>query len=372
VKIVAAHYRTGARVEFTVEKGRAKSREFRGRGDALVGPGLVDLQNNGYAGVDFNRPETTPEQIAAAIRVMWTHGCATVLPTVITAAPERLEHLLRTIVAAREIDGDVRASVPGIHLEGPFISPIDGARGAHPHAHVRPIDRKLWRRLQRAAEGLIRLVTVAPELRGAPAFIRELRGEGILPAIGHTLATRRDINAASEAGALVSTHLGNGCPQMLHRHENPILAQLGEDRLAATFIADGIHLPPEVLRSFIRAKSAERTILVTDAMAAAGAPPGAYTIGDIQVEVGRDRVVRQPGSPNFAGSALTMDAAVENTVRHGALGLADAWDAASTWPARLLAPTRVAPSTLIARAEGGTFEPIALIRGQRVLWSRED
>jgi N-acetylglucosamine-6-phosphate deacetylase len=138
---------------------------------------------------------------------------------------------------------------------------------------------------------------------------------------------------------------------LLHRHENPVLAQLGEDSLAASFIADGIHLPLEVLRTFIRAKGPSRTVLVTDAMSAAGAPPGRYTIGDLVVEVGKDRIVRQPGSPNFAGSALTMNDAVANTVRAG-LGLPEAWIAASTTPAKLLqrfGGVRVNPAQIVAR-----------------------
>ena len=321
MKAVARHFSTGARRTFDLP---GASRE-----KLLFGPAFVDLQCNGFAGVDFNRPETTPEQICASIYAMWRTGCAVVLPTVITAATDRLEHLLRTLVAARKLDAEVRRSVPGFHLEGPFISPIDGARGAHPHAHVRPCDVKLWRRLHRAADGLIRLVTLAPEVSGALPFIRRLRSEGVVVAIGHTLATRAQVAASAEAGAQLSTHLGNGCPQMLHRHENPVLAQLGEDRLAATLIADGIHLPPDVLRTFVRAKTTSRSILVTDAMAAAGAPPGRYTIGDLAVEVGSDRVVRQPGSPNFAGSALTMDAAVKNAVACRAMPLSEAWRAAS-------------------------------------------
>ncbi len=317
----AAHFHSGVRRTFRLPGRRGE--------ELLCGPAFVDLQCNGFAGVDFNRPETTPEQICAAIRAMWRTGCTRVLPTVITAAPDRLEHLLRTLALARKLDPDVRNSVPGFHLEGPFISPLDGARGAHPREHVRACDTRLWQRLQRAAEGRILLVTLAPEAGGAPALIRRLRREGVIVALGHTLASRKEIAAAAAAGAQLATHLGNGCPQTLHRHDNPVLAQLGEDRLMATFIADGIHLPPDVLRSFIRAKTPARSILVSDAMAAAGAAPGCYTIGELVVEVGKDRIVRQPGSPNFAGSALTMDAALRNTLACGAMTLREAWRAAS-------------------------------------------
>ena len=372
MKIVAADYRTGAVSEFHFQGGKVRvGKRSRGRASHLSGPAFVDLQCNGFAGVDFTRPETTPEQVCQAVHAMWKTGCASLLATVITASPDRLEALLRTLVAAREMDADVRRSIPGFHLEGPFISEVDGARGAHPREHVRPPDLKLWKRLQKAAEGLIRLVTVAPEVSGATRLIRQLRSENVLVALGHTMATREQICAAAAAGAIMSTHLGNGCPQLLHRHENPVLAQLGEDSLAASFIADGIHLPLDVLRTFIRAKGPSRTMLVTDAMSAAGAPPGRYTIGDLVVEVGKDRIVRQPGCPNFAGSALTMNAAVANTVRAGALGLPEAWMAASTIPAKLLqrfGGVRVNPAQIVARQMESGLEIRAVIRFGRVVY----
>jgi N-acetylglucosamine-6-phosphate deacetylase len=232
---------------------------------------------------------------------------------------------------------------------------------------------KLWRRWQKEAGDRIRLVTVAPEVRGACEFIRLLRTEKVLPALGHTLADAACVSRACDAGAMMSTHLGNGCPQMIHRHRNPIFAQLGEDRLAASFIPDGVHLPPEVLRSLWRAKAVG--VLVTDAMAAAGAPPGRYSIGELEVEVGADRIVRQPGSPNLAGSALTMNDAVANLVRFARVPLAEAWDAASLRPWALLTAARAVRgplrSTLIAKWSEGKFTPLAALRGERVLWAKE-
>jgi N-acetylglucosamine-6-phosphate deacetylase len=345
----------------------------RKRATAVFGPGFVDMQCNGYAGVDFNRRETEPIVIAEAIRAMWEHGCTEVLPTFITAAPDALDEYLNDVHKALEGDVETARSVPGFHLEGPFISPEDGARGAHPPKHVRPVDAKLWRRWQKAAGGRIRLVTIAPEVRGAIPFIRKLREEKVLPAIGHTLADAACVASATEAGAMMSTHLGNGCPQNMHRHQNPIFAQLGEDRLLASFIADGIHLPPEVLRALWRAKGGG--ILVTDAMAAAGAPPGRYSIGELELEVGADRIVRQPGSPNFAGSALTMNEAVANLVRFAHIPLADAWDAASLVPWALLTKAGVVrgplTSTVIGNFADGELKMVAALRGGRVLWNAE-
>lgn len=359
MKLRAAHYRTGRKVECEVADAPAAKTRL------VCGPGFCDLQCNGYAGVDFNHPETRPEEIATAIIALRSTGVTQLLPTVITAAPDRLEHLLRTIVHALELDRTLRGAVPGFHLEGPWISPEDGARGAHPADHLRPINRRLWSRLQRAAEGQIRMVTIAPELPGAAAFVRQLRGEGVLPALGHTLANETQIAGAVEAGALLSTHLGNGCPEMLHRHWNPIYAQLADDRLAASLIADGVHLPPAVLQTFFRTKGAARTVLVTDAMAAAGAPPGHYTLGDLVLEVGRNRVVREPGKPYFAGSALTMDRAVMTLVQATDASLADAWDAASIRPRKLLEMTadrrisRRAAGTVVASWNGGHLQIVS-------------
>lgn len=374
-KIVAAHYRTGAVFEITLAGARVVGhRSVRAKTDVVFGPGFLDLQCNGYAGIDFNHPDTTAEQMAAAIRAMWRDGCTHVLPTLITASVERLGVLFRRLAEALEMDPDVAASVPGFHLEGPFMSPEDGARGAHPLAHMRDVSRKLWRGWQRAAGGRIALVTVAPEVRGVLPFIRQLRSENVLPALGHTMADATTIARACDAGALMTTHLGNGCPQMMHRHSNPVLAQLAEDRLAASIIPDGVHLLPEVVRLYHRVKGPESTVLVTDAISAAAAPAGRHTIGDLVIEVGSDRVVRQPGSPNLAGSALTMSEAVANYVGMTGVSLAEAWEAASARPWGLLckagAAKRVPASTVFARWREGRLSVLATIHGQRVLWSK--
>lgn len=370
----AAHYRTGETFDFTFRDGKlTEQKAVKGRTDLLFGPGFFDLQNNGYAGVDFNHLALTPERAAEGIRGMWRHGCTHVLPTVITQQPERMEFLLRTLHAARQ-EGGIGGSVPGFHVEGPFISPEDGARGAHPLHAVRPVSVPLWQRLQRATAQGVALLTLAPEVRGALPFITRLRAEKVLPAIGHTMTNTALVERAAAAGALMSTHLGNGCPQLLHRHANPIYAQLGCDALSASLITDAIHLPAEVVRSMARAKGLARTVVVTDSMAAAGAPPGRYTIADMEMEVGADRVVRQPGSPNFAGSALTMDRAVVNFAQMAEVPLADAWDAGSLLPWKLLdqAGAGLARARekgwIIAKAEAGSLEVRATWRGKRVLW----
>jgi N-acetylglucosamine-6-phosphate deacetylase len=375
--VTATHYRSGEVREFTVRDDRIvaeRAVRSRTKPGLLFGPGLVDLQCNGYSGVDFNHPATTVEQIRSSIRSMWRDGCTVVLPTVITAPRERLSELFDRLVKAVEAP-EIAQTAPGFHLEGPFISPEDGARGAHPLAAVSPPDSRLWKAVQKAAAGRIALLTLAPETKGAFRLIPRLREKNILPAIGHTMATTAQISAAADAGAMMSTHLGNGCPQQIPRHANPIFAQLGEDRLAASVIPDGIHLPPEVIRSIARVKGPERTVIVTDAMAAAAAPPGRYTIGDLVVEVGGDRVVRQPGSSNFAGSALTMNEAVIKYCRMTGRSLAESWDAASRVPLRLLSEAgklgQLDCGTIIVDADERGFSVIATFRKRRMLWADE-
>ena len=373
MNLVAAHYRTGETWEFRLSERRVLSRRrVRAKAEAVFGPGFVDLQCNGYKGVDFNHPDDSAEVCAEAVRALWETGVAHVLPTLITTSKAWFRENISQLNEALALDADVRRSVLGYHLEGPFLSPVEGARGAHPLGDIAPVSAKLWRELQRIAEGRIRLVTLAPELRGACALIRELRTSGVLPALGHTLATHAQVAAACDAGAMLATHLGNGCPQAMHRHGNPIFAQLGEVRLWASLIADGAHLPPEVVRVFSAALGA-RAVLVTDAMSAAGAPPGRYSIGKLHVEVGSDGVVRQPGSPNLAGSSLTMGNAVANFARFTGLSLADAWDAASLRPWALLrkagAVRKPTPGSTVIASVGERLKVLATLHGQRVLWS---
>ena len=251
----------------------------------------------------------------------------------------RCEHArtLAAIARAREQEPILRRAIPGVHLEGPFLSPEDGPRGAHPAASIRDPDWDLFRGIQEAAGGLIRLVTIAPERPGAIGVISQLRQAGIVVGIGHTDAKDTDIDHAVEAGARLSTHLGNGAHAVLPRHRNYIQKQLAVDALVASLISDGHHLPSYVVKNMIRCKSVDRVILVTDAMAAAAAPPGNYRLGEVLAEVGPDGYVRLPGTPYLAGSALTMDRAIENAARFAALTIEDALRLANRQPRMLFA-----------------------------------
>lgn len=280
---------------------------------------LFDIQVNGFAGVDFQQSALTTAQMRRAVDALAAHDTGRIFATLITDDLDSLRAKLANLERIRAEDPVVAAAVCGYHLEGPWLSPEAGYRGAHDPRFMGAPDRERFDALQAAAGGRIRLVTLAPELPGSPDFIRHLRASGVHVSLGHTNASMRDIEAAIEAGARFCTHLGNGVPAEMPRHDNVIQRLLSFDELTAFLIPDGIHLPPFVLKNFFRAKPARKALFTTDCMAAAGAPPGRYTLGTVEVEVGADRVVRQPGRPNFAGSALAPDEGVANLV--GWLGL---------------------------------------------------
>ncbi len=299
----------------------------------LLAPGFIDLQVNGFAGVDFNNPSTTIEDVARAIRALFSTGVTRFYPTVITGPYEDMERALRNLARARQSLPEGPA-IAGIHLEGPYIAAEDGPRGAHPARWVRPPDLDEFHRLQEAAGGLIRLLTLAPEWPGALRFIEALVRERVTVAIGHTSATGEQITAAVSAGATLSTHLGNGAHAVLPRHPNYIWEQLAEDRLAAGFIADGIHLPACFLKVALRAKGLDRAFLVTDASAPACCPPGRYRLGEQEVDLTPEGRVVLAGQDRLAGSALRMDRGVENLMRLAGLSLSKALAMATVNPAR--------------------------------------
>lgn len=299
---------------------------------------LFDLQVNGFAGVDFQQPGVGLDDMRRAVAALRAHQTQRILLTLVTDEIDALCHKFAGYEKLRQADAEVAAAVPGYHLEGPWLSSEPGFCGAHPPALMCAPSLADYRRLQEAAGGNIRLITVAPEWPGSDEFIAEVVRDKVVISLGHTDASEAQIDAAIRAGATLITHLGNGVPQMLHRHDNVVQRLLARDELIACLIPDGIHLPPFVLRNFFRARLPGRAIFTTDAMAAAGAPPGRYTIGKSEVE-SRDGVVRVPGKPNFAGSALTPDRGVANAAQWLGISLADARALFSTTAARLFAIT---------------------------------
>ena len=307
----------------------------------LVAPGLVDLQINGYGGIEFNDPQLTPDKVRQVALSQDPFGVTSFLATVTTDSHQVLAQSLTTIGRAIGQLPDVAARIPGIHLEGPFISPDDGPRGAHPRQHVRPPDWDEFRRLQDAAGGRIKLLTVSPEYVAAPQFIRQVAASGVLVAIGHTKATSDQLGAAAHAGARMSTHLGNGAHPQIRRHPNYIWDQLADDRLVASLIADGHHLPPAVVKSMIRAKTLERIVLVSDITSMGGMPAGRYQTGLGELEVLANGKLVPAGQPEIlAGASLPIHVCVANVMRFAGIDLAAAIAMSSTRPAALIGQER--------------------------------
>lgn len=298
-----------------------------------VSPGFIDLQVNGFLGVDFNDPKCSPDQIARSIRALFATGVTRFYPTVITGSPDDMVGALRNLRCAKERLRE-GAAMDGFHVEGPHISPDDGPRGAHPRRWVRPPDLDEFRRWQEATGNQVRIVTLAPDWPESPHYIETITAEGVVASIGHTNATTQQLADAVRAGATLSTHLGNGAHPVMRRHPNYLWEQLAEDRLMADFIVDGIHLPPSFLKVALRAKTVARSVLVTDAAAPAGCPPGRYQLGEQAVELTADNRVMLVSQERLAGSALRMDRGVENLMRIAGLSLADAVSMATTNAAR--------------------------------------
>ena len=303
--------------------------------------GLFDIQINGYAGVDFNSAALTPDGLDHALHAMLRAGVTRCLPTLITATEAELCARLQALDRAIRSSRLGPLMVPGLHLEGPFLNPMPGYAGCHPAAAMVLPEPGLLARLMAETATPIRLLTLAPERTGAWATIAWARARGIAVAMGHTAATLADVAMAADAGLTLSTHLGNALPQPQPKFLNPLIAQLSEDRLHASFIADGIHIPPHALKVLLRAKGFSKCILVTDATAAADTAPGMYEFAGMRIEHAADGSVREPGSDVLAGSALTLDRAVRNVVGWGFACGADAVAMASSHPAALLGMTAV-------------------------------
>jgi N-acetylglucosamine-6-phosphate deacetylase len=272
----------------------------------------------------------TSEEVSRALEAVRRTGVTRCLPTVITSSTDDFARCAKAILASGH------PAVAGLHMEGPYISPDDGPRGAHPRAWVRDASVDDFERRQEAADGRIRIVTLAPEVRGALGLIEHLVERGVRVALGHSDAGPGAIADAVSAGATMSTHLGNGCADTMARHPNLLWRQLAEDRLVAGLIVDGIHLPPDMIKVMVRAKTPERCILVTDAVTCAGCSPGRYRIGTLDVELSAEGRVWSATSGTLAGSALLLPDGVAHLCRFTGLSLEEALPLASVHPARYL------------------------------------
>lgn len=302
-----------------------------------VAPGLVDLQVNGYDGQEFSSAELTVERVAAIAARMAEFGVTRFLPTLTTQSAEVFEHALATLAEACRWQPRLARQIAGIHLEGPYLSAEDGPRGAHPAAHCRPPDWAEFQRFQRAAQGRVRLMTLAPELPGAAEFTRQATAAGVVVAIGHTAASGAQIAEVVAAGARLSTHLGNGAHGMLRRHPNYLWDQLAEDRLWASLIVDGQHLPRAVVTTFLRAKTPARCLLVSDLSGLAGLPPGRYTSSGCELEILPDgRLVIAGQQQLLAGASRPLGDCIAQVMAWGGLDLPQAVALATRQPCALM------------------------------------
>ncbi|MGL4553106.1 MAG: N-acetylglucosamine-6-phosphate deacetylase [Gemmataceae bacterium] len=340
MRLRGRHYRTRQPTDVVVAGGVITSvgppAGTPDREAGWIAPALFDLQINGCLGKPFVSPALTLDDAAAVVRACRRHGISGLCPTLITGSFDAVTHGLRVLRRACEQSSEMARAMPCFHLEGPYISPDDGPRGAHPLAHVRPPDDDEFRRLQDAAGGRVKLLTLAPETAGALGFIERRVREGVVVAIGHTAATPEQIRDAVTAGARLSTHLGNGSHALLPRHPNYLWEQLADDRLTASVIADGHHLPDALLRCFARVKGRGRLILTCDASSLAGSPPGRYREWGQEIDVLPGGKVVVPGTPFLAGSGVLLDACVAKMASLGELPLADVLDLAGANPRALL------------------------------------
>jgi N-acetylglucosamine-6-phosphate deacetylase len=304
----------------------------------FLGSGLIDLQINGINGIDFNIPSLSQEDIQNATHYLLSKGITTFLPTVITNSNENILTILRSINQACASNLLVNECVWGIHLEGPFISPKNGAKGAHDEKYIKPPDWELFSQFQEAAGGKIKLITIAPEWEGSASFIEKCRDHNVLVSIGHSLANSEQISMAVKAGASLSTHLGNGVPLLLPRHPNLLWDQLAEENLYSCIITDGLHVPDSFIKVVKQIKG-KNTLIISDATCFAGMPPGEYQshIGGSVILDSEKRVSLKDSPGLLAGAGKSLLENVETLINHKLCTLSEAWQMASLNVADMLA-----------------------------------
>lgn len=280
--------------------------------------GWVDLQVNGHAGVSFCDETLTLDRVFEATGKLVAEGTVLFLPTVVTTPPEIMIHCLKVLGQACA-HPDLKPHLGGIHLEGPYLSPEPGAKGAHPPDCMHPPDLEEFNRFQEAAGGCIRLLTLAPELEGATGFIEAVTAKGVICSAGHTLASYTDFRIAVEAGLRLGTHIGNGVPREVNRHDNPILSQLAIPDIIPSMITDGFHLPEGFIRTVASAKKSSGCFVVSDQTHLAGMPPGEYRLGVTPVVLEEDGFLHMRDEPYLAGSSRTMAECMEHLASLGFL-----------------------------------------------------
>ena len=338
-KYFAKRYDTGEAVEIAVADGRIQSLAPLPSPSAelpLIGPGFFDIQINGGWGVEFSSSELTVEKTLFLFEKMIGLGVFRFCPTITTNSDEAILHAARTIAEALRREPRFDPLVAGLHLEGPFISRADGPRGAHPIQFCRPYDLRLIDQVGRLSENRLKIVTLSPEYENAAEFIGELTRRGILVSLGHTNAAPVQI-AEAAAQARLSTHLANATHHLIPKSGSYFFAQLLDDRLSASVIADGFHLTPMMLQTILRVKGKERLILISDQAQVAGLPPGKYKTGLCELEtLPSGKIVLADSAHLLAGASYPVSRGVCNIAAIGKMPLADAYAMATTHPAALL------------------------------------
>ena len=338
--IEGIHYATGNPVRVEIVDGRIgnviEMKEFENNKNTLfIAPGLIDNQINGYANVDFSGNVFSSEDVVAATRAIWKEGVTSFLPTLISNSPENLIRNFQILDEALRKNELLRESIPGFHLEGPYISPEEGFRGCHPVQYLRKPSWDEFTVYQKASGGRIIQVTIAPELEGAMEFIRLCTLNGIVVAIGHTNASSEQISNAVENGAKLSTHLGNGCANLIHRHKNPIWPQLANDQLIPSIIADGHHLLPDEIKVFYKVKGFDNLILTSDITYLAGMAPGKYSFMESDVILTQEGMLLNAEQNCLAGASFPLKKGVENMMNFTGCSLTKAINMASGNVARI-------------------------------------
>lgn len=328
------HYATRRQVKIEIYDGVISNITEAKRSEEVsenlfIAPGLIDNQINGYANVDFSGDHLSADSVIDASKAIFRDGVTSFLPTLITGSNENLIKNFRILNDALSQDKMLAGSVPGFHLEGPYISPDEGYRGCHPVQYIRKPSWDEFINYQKAAGGKIILVTLAPELEGANEFIRLCKLNGIVVAMGHTNSTAEETNRAVQSGVSLSTHLGNGCANYIHRHNNPIWPQLANEELITTIIADGLHLLPEELKVFYKVKGPGRLILTSDVIYLAGMAPGKYIFLESEVELTPEGMLRNTALNCLAGASFPLKTGVGNMMKFTGCSLEDAINMAS-------------------------------------------
>jgi N-acetylglucosamine-6-phosphate deacetylase len=278
VKIEGRHYHTNEAICVVIKNGIIIEIEKLGNVSyplPWIAPGLVDMQVNGFQGMDYNSLPIEENLVFKATEAIYAEGVTSYYPTVITNTEEAIANAVQSIAQACRKDSLINQTITGIHIEGPFISPEDGPRGAHGKQYVQAPDWEMFQRWQEAADGKVKIITLSPEWEGSVDFIEKCTNSGVTISIGHTSASPEQIREAVSAGARMSTHFGNGAHLMIPRHPNYLWEQLAEDDLWTCIIADGFHLPDSVLKVVMAVKQ-KKAILVSDAVFLAGMEPGSY------------------------------------------------------------------------------------------------